>query len=87
MTVNGWVQIALFGALVIAITPPAGAWLAAIAEGRRTFLSPVLGPVERGLYRIAGVDPAREQSWVGYAISMLASKAVGFVLLYALLRM
>ena len=86
MTVNGWIQIALFGALVIAITPPAGAYLTAIAEGRRTFLSPVLGPLERGLYRIAGVDPAREQSWVGYAISMLASKAVGFLLLYALLR-
>jgi K+-transporting ATPase ATPase A chain len=86
MTLNGWVQIALFGALVIAVTPPAGAWLAAIAEGRRTFLSPVLGPVERGLYRIAGVDPAREQGWVGYAVSMLAFKAAGFLLLYALLR-
>ena len=85
MTINGWVQIALFVAIVIAITAPVGGHLAAIAEGRRTFLTPVLGPVETGLYRLGGIDPAREQSWVGYAVSMLASKVVGFLLLYALL--
>jgi K+-transporting ATPase ATPase A chain len=87
MTINGWVQIALFVAIIIAITPPVGAFLAAIAEGRRNFLTPVLGPVERGIYRLGGIDPAHEQSWVGYAVSMLASKVVGFVLLYALLRL
>jgi len=87
MTINGWVQIALFAAIIIAITPAVGAFLAAIAEGRRNFLTPVLGPVERGIYGLAGIDPAREQSWVGYTISMLASKVVGFVLLYALLRL
>ena len=47
----------------------------------------MLGPVERGLYRLGGIDPAREQSWVGYTVAMLASKAAGFVLLYALLRL
>jgi K+-transporting ATPase ATPase A chain len=87
MTINGWVQIALFVAIIIVITPPVGAFLAAIAEGRRNFLTPVLGPVENGIYRLAGVDPAREQSWVGYAVSMLASKVAGFVLLYAILRL
>ena len=87
MTLNGWSQIALFAAIVIALTAPVGAYLAAIAEGRRSFLTPVLGPVERGLYRLGGIDPAREQSWVGYAASMLASKAAGFLLLYALLRL
>ena len=87
MTVNGWVQIALFAAIIIVLTPPVGAGLAAIAEGRRNFLTPVLGPVERGLYRLAGIDPVREQSWLGYAASMLAFKAAGFVLLYALLRL
>ena len=54
MTINGWVQIALFVAIIIAITPPIGAFLAAIAEGRRNFLTPVLGPVENGIYRLAG---------------------------------
>ena len=87
MTGNGWVQIALFAAIIIAMTPYVGAYLAAVAEGRRTFLTPVLGPVERGMYWLGGVDPSREQSWVGYAVSMLAFKAAGFVLLYALLRL
>src|ERR1035437_10184224 len=87
MTINGWVQIALFIAIIIAITPPVGAFLAAIAEGRRNFLTPVRGPVERGIYRLAGVDPAHEQSWIGYAVSMLAFKVAGFVLLYAILRL
>ena len=87
MTVSGWIQIALYGALVIAITPPAGALLAAVAEGRRTPLSPVLGWLEHGIYRIAGIEPKREQGWIGYTASMLASKIAGFVLLYALLRL
>ena len=87
MTLNGWVQIALFGALVIALTAPVGAYLTAVAEGRRTLLTPVLGPLERGLYALAGIDPSREQGWVAYAASMLAFKAAGFILLYALLRL
>jgi K+-transporting ATPase ATPase A chain len=87
MTIEGWVQIALFVAIIIAITPPVGAFLAAIADGRRNFLTPVLGPVENGIYRLAGINPAYEQSWVGYAVSMLAFKVAGFVLLYAILRL
>ena len=51
MTVNGWLQIAIFAAIVIAITSPMGAALVNVAEGRRNFLTPVLGPVERGIYR------------------------------------
>jgi K+-transporting ATPase ATPase A chain len=86
MTINGWVQIAIYAAIVIAITPPMGAALVNVAEGRRNFLTPVLGPVERGIYRLAGIDPAHEQSWIGYAVSMVASKVVGFVLLYLILR-
>ncbi len=87
MTVNGWLQIALFGALLLALTAPMGAWLAAVADGRRTALTPVFGPLERGLYRLAGIDPAREQGWLGYAASMIAFKVAGFVLLYLLLRL
>jgi K+-transporting ATPase ATPase A chain len=87
MTANGWIQIALFAVLVIALASPAGAVLVNVAEGRRNPLTPILGPLERGIYRLSGIDPTHEQSWLGYAISMLASKVVGFALLYAILRL
>ncbi len=87
MTLNGWLQIAVFCAVIVALTRPLGGYLLRVAEGGRTLLSPVLGPVERGLYRLAGIDPAQEQSWMTYAVAMLVFKAAGFLLLYALLRM
>lgn len=86
MTLNGWVQIALYGALIALLTKPIGAYMTHVFQGERTVLSPVLGPVERALYRAAGIDPAVEQHWVVYAIAMLLFNAIGFVLLYALLR-
>ena len=61
--------------------------MAAVFEGRRTFLHPVLRPVERGFYALAGVDETREQGWLGYAIALLVFNAAGFVLLYAILRL
>jgi K+-transporting ATPase ATPase A chain len=87
MTLIGWIQIAVFCAIVIALTRPFGGFLRRVVEGERTFLSPVLGPVERGLYAAAGVNPAEEQSWIGYAVGMLIFKAAGFLLLYAILRL
>jgi K+-transporting ATPase ATPase A chain len=87
MTLLGWFQILVFVALVLATARPLGGFMAAVFDGRRTFLSPLLAPVERALYRFAGVDPAREQSWLGYAAAMLAFNAGGFVLLYAILRL
>ena len=63
MTLSGWLLIGLFTALVIAIAKPFGSWLFALYEGRRTPLHVVFGPVERGFYAAAGVDPARESGW------------------------
>ncbi|WP_332116153.1 potassium-transporting ATPase subunit KdpA [Azorhizobium caulinodans] len=86
MTANGWLQIIVLFAVVIATAIPLGRFMARVYAGERTFLSPVLGPVERGLYRVAGVDPKSDQSWIGYTLGMLAFNGAGAVLLYAILR-
>lgn len=87
MTINGWAQIALFCSLVLLLTRPLGGYLDNVLAGRRTFLSPVLGSVERGFYRLAGIDPAEDQSWWVYARSMIVFHIVGFTFLYLLLRL
>ncbi len=87
MTFIGWVQIALFCAVIIAITRPLGGYLTALASGTRTFLSPVLGPVERGIYAMAGIRADAEQGWVGYASAMLVFKLLCFLAAYAMLRL
>ena len=87
MTFNGWAQIALFVAVVLLLTRPLGGYLDSVMAGRRTFLSPILLPLERGFYRLAGVDPTEEQSWWVYARAMLVFHVVGFVFLYLLLRL
>ena len=87
MTLNGWLQIAVVLALVLATILPLGRYMARLFTGKRTVLDPVLGPVERGFYRLAGIDPAREQSWHGYATAMLVFSAAGFASLYAILRL
>ncbi|VUD69784.1 potassium-transporting ATPase subunit KdpA [Methylobacterium symbioticum] len=87
MTLDGWIQIALFCAVVLALVKPLGLYMTRVFTGVPTPLSPVLGPVERGLYRLAGIDADHEQSWLGYGLAMLAFHALGFVLLYAVLRL
>ena len=87
MTLSGWSQIALTLALVLACAAPFSAFLARVFAGEKTFLSPVLGPVERGLYRLAGVDPAQEQDWVAYTLAMVVFSVLGFLSLYALQRL
>lgn len=87
MTLNGWLQIAVILATVLLAAVPFGAFMAKVYAGKPTFLSPVLGPVERCLYALAGVDPTWEQGWRVYALSMLVFNAAGFTLLYALLRL
>ena len=83
MTTIGWAQIALILGLVVATAVPLGRYTAAIAAGRVTFLA----PVERWFYAAGGVDPAAGMGWKAYTLAMLASNAVGFLLLYALLRL
>ena len=87
MTLNGWAQIALFCGLVLLLTRPLGGYLDNVMAGRRTLLSPVLLPVERGFYRLAGIDPAEEQSWWVYARAMVVFHIVGFSFLYLMLRL
>src|SRR5579872_1905738 len=86
MMINGWIQIALYCAIIIAITAPLGGYMARVFNGEKTFLSPLLRPVERIFYTISGVDEKREQNWVGYAVAMLMFSLVGFLSLYALMR-
>jgi potassium-transporting ATPase potassium-binding subunit len=87
MTLNGWLQIALMLALVVATARPLGLYMASVFEGKPTFLDPVLRPFERGFYSLAGVDAKREQSALSYAAALLMFNLAGFVLLYAILRL
>jgi potassium-transporting ATPase potassium-binding subunit len=86
MTFVGWSQIAIVLALVLATAMPLSVLIADVYAGKDNFFSPVLRPVERGFYRLAGVDPTREQSWLIYAIAMVAFSIAGFVSLYAIQR-
>jgi K+-transporting ATPase ATPase A chain len=87
MTLVGWSQIAIVLALVLAASVPLSTFIAKVMAGERTWLSPVLQPVERGFYRLAGVDETREQSAYVYTIAMIAFSIAGFVSLYALQRL
>jgi potassium-transporting ATPase potassium-binding subunit len=87
MTFQGWALIIVFAAIVVAITKPLGAFLFALYEGRRTPLHTVLGPIETGFYKLAGIDPNKEQGWRDYALSVMLFSAFGIVSLYALLRL
>ena len=86
MTLIGWVQIALVFALVLLAAVPLGAYIARVTAGDRTLLSPVLNPVERGFYALAGVDPSRGMTWLTYAVALLVLQAVHFLVLYVILR-
>src|SRR6201747_1002253 len=87
MTVIGWIQILLFCAIIVALVKPLGAYMTRVFNGERTFLSPVLRPVEAGLYWIGGVDAKREQHWLAYTVAMLLFHVAGFLILYALMRL
>ena len=87
MTTIAWIQILLYCAIVVAITPVLGAYMTRVFNGERTFLSPVLRPIEVALYRMGGVDEKREQNWLGYTVAMLFFHVGGFLILYALMRL
>jgi len=86
MTSNGWIQIALYCAVVIALTKPFGGYMTRVFAGERTLLTSVLRPIERLTYKICGVDESQEQHWTGYAVAMLLFSLMGFLSLYALQR-
>src|SRR3977135_214169 len=87
MTVIGWIQIILFCAIVVALVKPLGWYVTRVFNGERTFLSPVLRPVEAGLYLIGGVNERREQHWLTYSVRMLLFHVCGFLIIYAVIRL
>ncbi|MFL9502628.1 potassium-transporting ATPase subunit KdpA [Rhodopseudomonas palustris] len=87
MTFIGWCQIALFGAVVVALVKPVGWYMTRVFAGEWTPLTPVLRPVETVLYRAAGVDPKQEQHWLTFTLAMLLFHIGGFAIIYAVLRL
>jgi K+-transporting ATPase ATPase A chain len=86
MTANGWLQFAVFSAVLFALVRPLGIYLARVLEGERTWLDPVLRPIERLIYKVSGVNAAEEMSWREYAFALLGFSAVSLLLTYVLER-
>ncbi len=86
MTANGWLQIIVFLLLILAVTKPLGVYMARVFSRERTFMDPVLRPIERLLYRVTGVDENHEMRWTEYAVAMLLFSLVSMVLLYVIER-
>lgn len=86
MNGNQWLQIGLYLAALLALVKPLGWWMARVFQGQRCGLDRVLGPVERALYRAAGVDPHAEMTWKTYAVAVVAFNLLGIVVVYAVLR-
>jgi K+-transporting ATPase ATPase A chain len=86
MTSNGWIQIFVFLAVILAITKPLGVFMARVFSGERTFLDPVARPIESLLYRVTGVDEGHEMRWTEYAFAMLLFSGTSMLLLYLLER-
>ena len=87
MTWYGWAEIAITVALVAIVAFPLGSYIAKLASGEPVFLTPILGPVERGFYRLAGVDPTKGMGWRYYVFALLSISVLHFAFLYALLRL
>ncbi|MDG4851085.1 MULTISPECIES: potassium-transporting ATPase subunit KdpA [unclassified Mesorhizobium] len=87
MTLKGWIQILVYCGILLLLVKPLGGYMHRVFKGDRTLLSPVLVPIERGLYRLAGTSDKEEQHWAAYATGMLFFNLVGFLVLYALQRL
>jgi K+-transporting ATPase ATPase A chain len=87
MTINGWLQILIFFALIVAVTKPLGIFMTHVFNRERTFLDPALRPVKRLIYRLTGVDETREMRWTEYAVAMLLFSVVSMLVLYLLQRL
>src|ERR1700729_969146 len=86
MTWIGWLQAIVFFLIILAITKPLGTYMARVFEGERTWLTPVLAPIEKLIYPLCGVHEDDEMTWYAYALSMLAFSLIGLAYLYVLLR-
>ncbi|MBV8371501.1 MAG: potassium-transporting ATPase subunit KdpA [Candidatus Eremiobacteraeota bacterium] len=87
MSLTGWLQAAVIFAIVCLLVKPVGSYMARVFEGERVFLTPVLEPLERVIYRLTRIDASREMGWKGYAFAVLAFSLISFLYLYALLRL
>ncbi|RWL02007.1 MAG: potassium-transporting ATPase subunit KdpA [Mesorhizobium sp.] len=87
MTFSGWMQILVYCGIVVLLVKPLGGYMYRVFSGDRTLLSPILAPVERGLYRISGTSEREQQHWTTYAAALLFFNLAGFVVLYALQRL
>jgi K+-transporting ATPase ATPase A chain len=87
MLANAIIQVGIFSALVTAISVPLGLYMARVFAGERTVLDPLLRPIERSIYRLCGIHPEAEETWVEYAVSMLLFSMIGMVVLYAMERL
>ncbi|TIQ99362.1 potassium-transporting ATPase subunit KdpA [Mesorhizobium sp.] len=87
MTLNGWIQILVYCGILLLLVKPLGGYMHRVFKGDRTLLSPVLVPIERGLYRLAGTSEKEEQHWAAHATGMLLFNLAGFLVLYALQRL
>src|SRR5260370_8195823 len=86
MTANGWFQVAFFLLLILAVTKPMGVFMARVFNREKTFMDPVLRPLERLLYRVTGVDENHEMRWTEYSVSLLLFSVFSMLLLYVLYR-
>src|SRR5690349_22999630 len=86
MSLGDFLTLLTLGVAILVTTPFLGRFIHRVMEGERTFMSPVLGPVERGIYRVCGIDPTTEQDWKGYALSVLVFAVVAIVAGYVMLR-
>jgi K+-transporting ATPase ATPase A chain len=87
MTTNGWIQILVYCGIIILLVKPLGGYMHRVFNGDRTLLSPIFGPLERGLYRVCGTSEREEQHWATYAVAMLLFNLAGFLMLYVLQRL
>jgi K+-transporting ATPase ATPase A chain len=87
MTLNTWIQILVFLGVLVLLVKPLGLFMAKVYQGERTFLSPVIGPLERLTYRVAGIHPDDEMDWKTYAGTVLLFSAIGFIFVYLLQRL
>ena len=86
MTVFGYLQVGLYLTVLLLLVKPLGSYIARVFQNQRTFLSPVIGPIERFSYRIAGLNASKEMDWKTYAIALLLFNLAGLILVYFLQR-
>ena len=87
MTLNGWLQILLYCGIIIVLVKPLGGYMTHVFNGERTLLSPILVPIERGLYALAGTSEREDQHWTSYTFALLMFNLLGVIVLYALMRL